>query len=389
MKRLSISVALLAAASCMLPRASAEDKLAVSPIGRVHVDGALYLPDGKGFADGLSLPEIRAGAKAVYGPWMARIEIGYSYGKVGMKDVYVRRELNSDSYMRFGYFIPHFGIRGGGSASYMPAMNPQIPETFFRTTTRKIGVSYGYAGRGWNADAAAFVGGRSLTLNSTEQGRVSVGAAGRITWNPLAEPGRIAQVGLSAAYETASHTRLINDAGDEEASEGFRSYSTGFPTAVSKVPMLAADISDVKGDLKISPQLVLSRGRVGFESQFYYMNVGRKNDNADYSAVGAFGLVRTLLVGAKEYSYSKADNGLGLPKPGSLEAIAGYSYTNADCNRASVDGGISNDWSLTLNYYINKYMVWRLRYSYTDVRNSAVRADGGVNIIQTRLQFVF
>ena len=62
---------------------------------------------------------------------------------------------------------------------------------------------------------------------------------------------------------------------------------------------------------------------------------------------------------------------------------------NADANSAKIDGGISNDWSITANYYINKYVMARLRYSYTEVRNSAVRPDGGENIIQARLQFVF
>ena len=44
---------------------------------------------------------------------MARVEIGYSYGKIGMKDVYIQRGLGDKDYLRLGYFIPQFGIRGG------------------------------------------------------------------------------------------------------------------------------------------------------------------------------------------------------------------------------------------------------------------------------------
>lgn len=368
---------------------TAEDKLTVSPIGRIHVDGALYLPDKNGFADGAALPEIRAGVRAQYAKWMARVEVGYSYGKLGMKDVYIQRWLGEKDFLRIGYFIPQFGIRGGGSASYKPGMLPQISETFFRTMTRKIGVGYMRYDKDYFLGAAAFVGGRSLTLTSTEQGKVSVGATARGVWHPIARQGAVAQIGFSASYETASHTRMINDAGDEEASAGYRTYSASFPSTVSKVPMLQANVTDAIGDWRISPELVLAKDRVALESQFYYMNLPRHKGAPSYHAVGAYGMVRCLLFGDKQYGYSESEGALALPSPKTLELVAGYDYTNADSRNAGIEGGISNDWNLTLNYYINKYMLARLRYSYTDVRNSAVSDRRGVNIIQARIQFVF
>lgn len=48
-----------------------------------------------------------------------------------------------------------------------------------------------------------------------------------------------------------------------------------------------------------------------------------------------------------------------------------------------------NDYSFTLNYYINKFMLARLAYHYTYVRNSGSGINRGVNIIQARLQFKF
>lgn len=367
----------------------AQEKLQVTPIGRLAVDGALYFPHGNGFSDGAALPEIRAGVRATYGKWLGRVEIGYSYGKIGMKDVYIQRGLGESDFLRLGYYIPQFGIRGGASASYKPGMLPQISESFFRTMTRKIGLMYTRHTPSWFLSGSAFVGGRSLTLNATEQGKVSVGGALRGVWHPVARQGAVAQIGLSTSYETASHTRLLDDDGDEEASPGFRVFSANFPTAVSKVKMLEADVSDVKGDWKISPEIVLSKGRFALETQYYYMNVGRRNGQAAYHATGAFGMVRALVFGDREYRYSSSEGALALPGAKTLEIVAGYDYTNADARSAGIDGGISNDWNLTVNYYINKYMIARLRYSHTDVRNSAVCEPRGVNIIQARLQFVF
>lgn len=369
--------------------AAAQDKISVAPIGRIHVDGAIYAPDKDGFNDGASLPEIRAGVLANYKEWMARIEIGYSYGKIGIKDAYIQRRIGDSRHFRLGYFIPQFGIRGGGSASHKPAMLPHISETFFRTMTRKIGLCYTDFSSDYFISAAAFVGGRSLTLSSTEQGRVSLGGSFRGVWHPFTGKEGIFQIGASASYETASHTQLINDAGDEEASPGFRTYSCSFPTTVSKVPMLSAHVEDAVGDWKISPELVLSKGCFALESQFYYMNVTRHNSLPSYTSLGAYVMLRCLLIGDDNYGYSNAEGALALPSPRTLEFVAGYDYTNADSRKCAINGGISNDWSATLNYYINKYMIARLRYSYTDVRNSAVSDRRGVNIIQARLQIVF
>jgi len=385
----TIFIAFLSILLQPLPNAEAQDKLQVTPIGRIHVDGALYFPPEDGFSHGASIPEVRAGVRAAYAKWMARIEVGYSYGKISMKDIYIQRSLGNSSFMRLGYFIPQFGIRGGGSASYKPAMLPQVSESFFRTMTRKIGLGYTRHSSKYFLSAMAFVGGRSLTLNASEQGRVSAGGSIRGVWHPIARQGSIAHIGMSVSYETASHTRLINDAGDEEASAGFRTYSASFPTTVSKVPMLEAHVTDAVGDWKISPEVTLSKDRFALESQFYYMNLPRHSKIPAYHAVGAYGMLRCLLFGDRRYKYSETESALALPSPKTLELVAGYDYTNADTHAAGIEGGISNDWNITLNYYINKYMLARLRYSYTDIRNSSVCGRRGVNIIQARLQFVF
>ena len=73
----------------------------------------------------------------------------------------------------------------------------------------------------------------------------------------------------------------------------------------------------------------------------------------------------------------------------SLELVAGYNYTDGSCHEAGIYGGRSNDASVTLNYYINKYMIARLRYCYTNVFDSDVTPDRHVNIIQARIQIKF
>lgn len=386
---LSPSMLLFLLSFVCLPIHGQNETLSVAPIGRIHVDGALYFPNHHGFPHGAALSEIRAGAKATYGLWSARIEVGYSYGKIGMKDVYIQRSLNPGNFLRTGYFIPQFGIRGAGSASFKPAMMPMVSESFFRTMTRKIGLSFTHYDPKSFISATAFVGGRSLLFSSAEQGKVSGGGALRAAFHPYIENGEILQIGVSTSFESGSHTRLTSDGDYEVISDGYRQFSANFPTTVSKVGMLEAHVTDVNGDWKISPELIAGWGRCALESQFYYMSVNRKHHLPYYNACGAFAMLRCLLKGDSKYSYSAADGALALPSPKSFEIVAAYNYTDGNSNNSGIDGGIANDYSLTANYYINKYMIARLRYSYTDVKGGVIYPHRSINALQARLQFVF
>ena len=56
---------------------------------------------------------------------------------------------------------------------------------------------------------------------------------------------------------------------------------------------------------------------------------------------------------------------------------------------AGIYGGYLNDWALCYNFYLNKYMIWRVRASYTKVTNRSGYADNECGILETRLQVKF
>ncbi len=90
MKTRSILGAALLIAAATLP-AMAEDeapKLKSQPTGCVLDDGALFAPTQNGhFSHAVALADIRGGAKASFGNWLAKIDIGYPWGVIGTKDV--------------------------------------------------------------------------------------------------------------------------------------------------------------------------------------------------------------------------------------------------------------------------------------------------------------
>ncbi len=397
MKTRSILGAALLIAAATLP-AMAEDeapKLKIQPTGRVLADGALFAPtqDGR-FSNGVALADIRVGAKASFGNWLAKIDIGYAWGVIGMKDVYLQYKFNDNNLIRGGYFVHQFGLQSSTSSSMKCTFEAPITDTYMNATGRNLGVMYLYDKDKFLAGVSAICGTQAISP-ANAMGVVSGGAITRLLYRPFHTPGTIFQVGMSGWYQTAMHSR----GKDDKISSGYFYYNAGYPTRVDKVTLLKTQIDDAKGVVKLSPELLFSKGRVALEGQYYYMNVNRRHAYEPFISQGAYGTFRALILGDKEYGYASADGGLATPKPKTLECVLGYNYTKASDAKAAIYGGITNDYSVTFNYYINKYMLARLRWSYTDLRDQgSVDEQTGqmtfaprshVNIIEARLQFLF
>lgn len=391
-RNISLIAAIMATTGLVQPVMAQDDdsegpKFKFTPAGRILTDGALYFPDGDGFADGVAIPDVRLGGKATYGNWMAKIDVGYGFGKLSMKDVFIQYSFNDHNLIKAGYFVHQFGLQAATSSSMKPQMEAPTTDTYFAGTARNLGIQYVYDKGDFFAGVSALCG-TNITTPASDYGKVSVGGTTRLVWRPYHEVGQVVQVGMSGWYQTAMHEKEEVD-GKPVVSPGFFDFSATFPTRVDKVSMLGANVDNARGMVKLSPELLLLKDRFALEGQYYYMNVNRKDGLPSYTAQGVYGIVRGLLIGDSSYGYSHADAGLATPGPKTLEFVVGYNYTNGSCSKANIMGGITNDYSLTLNYYINKYIIARLRYSYTDVRNSAVMHDRHVNIIQARIQFKF
>ena len=53
----------------------------------------------------------RAGVAAKYGKWYGKIDIGYAYGKVGLKDILMQYTFNKHQLIKGGYFVHQFGCK--------------------------------------------------------------------------------------------------------------------------------------------------------------------------------------------------------------------------------------------------------------------------------------
>lgn len=358
-----------------------ENKLVVKPSGRILMDAAFLNSSNKAVdeqcVDGVNVPDIRIGMKVSYGKWEGKADIGYARGSVSPKDIFIQYNFNKQNFLRGGYFVHQFGYQSATSSSFKVSMEEPETHSAFGVGGRLVGLMYEHSDDKFMGTGSIYTDAQSFKKQTNQTGYQGTGFLTRLVYHPLIEKGNFFHVGIGLNYELAAENRSNME------------FKAPYPVRVAGINAIGAKITDAKNDFKFSGELMAAKGHVGIEGQYIFMNVDRKGDAKSYNAWGAYGNLRFLL--NNEYEYVKNDAGIATPAPKSWELVAAYNYTDMNDAKAGFHGGKLSDWALTMNYYINKYMIWR-------VSGHIVRAGesdySGFNkntfrVIETRLQFKF
>lgn len=358
-----------------------ENKLVVKPSGRILMDAAFLNSSNKAVdeqcVDGVNVPDIRIGMKVSYGKWEGKADIGYARGSVSPKDIFIQYNFNKQNFLRGGYFVHQFGYQSATSSSFKVSMEEPETHSAFGVGGRLVGLMYEHSDDKFMGTGSVYTDAQSFKKQTNLTGYQGTGLLTRLVYHPLIEKGNLFHVGIGLNYELAAENRSNME------------FKAPYPVRVVGINAIGAKITDAKNDFKFSGELMAAKGHVGIEGQYIFMNVDRKGDAKSYNAWGAYGNLRFLL--NNEYEYVKNDAGIATPAPKSWELVAAYNYTDMNDAKAGFHGGKLSDWALTMNYYINKYMIWR-------VSGHIVRAGesdySGFNkntfrVIETRLQFKF
>ena len=358
-----------------------ENKLVVKPSGRILMDAAFLNSSNKAVdeqcVDGVNVPDIRIGMKVSYGKWEGKADIGYARGSVSPKDIFIQYNFNKENFLRGGYFVHQFGYQSSTSSSFKVSMEEPETHSAFGVGGRLVGLMYEHSDDKFMGTGSVYTDAQSFKKQTNQTGYQGTGLLTRLVYHPLIEKGNLFHVGIGLNYELAAENRSNME------------FKAPYPVRVAGINAIGAKITDAKNDFKFSGEVMAAKGHVGIEGQYIFMNVDRKGDAKSYNAWGAYGNLRFLL--NNEYEYVKNDAGIATPAPKSWELVAAYNYTDMNDAKAGFHGGKLSDWALTMNYYINKYMIWR-------VSGHIVRAGesdySGFNkntfrVIETRLQFKF
>ena len=363
--------------------AQEEPKLTAKPSGRILFDAAYINPQHQEdeLNSGVGIPDMRVGVGFSYDKWKGKIDMGYAYGKVNMKDVWLEYDFDKQNFVRGGYFIHQYGFQSSTSSSFKETMEePQSNAVF--NNDRMIGLMYEHSAKIFLATASVVVETDAMKQTTDATGHEALGAMTRLLYRPFAERGKMLQVGISGGIEGARYNS--NDALNHKQF----TLNTRWPTRVAKINSQSAVVTDAKTMYKFSPEAMYSYGRFAIVGQYFLNSITRDNQQETFTGSGAYVTLRGLIKG-RNYSPNMGDGGIATPDPGNMELCLQYNYTSLSDATAGIYGGYLNDWALCYNFYPNKYMIWRVRASYTKVTNRDGFANNEVSILETRLQVKF
>ena len=344
----TVPMATLTPAQPIEPAQKIEEKVEIKSVGRIHFDGGVLGANNyhNQFVSGIALADFRAGLMMRYGQWKSKIEMGYANQALSVKDVFIEYDFNKHTLLRGGYFLHQFGMQSVFGASAKISMEEPLSNSAFYNN-RLVGLMLMHQKDKFFGTLSLFAENEAMKKSTDKTGNQGMGI---------------------------SHSSYV--------------LKTYFPTRIARVTAQEATINNATFLYKFSPELLVAKGHWGLEAQYYYLNVNRKNGFEAFDASGAYAMVRTIIKG-KPYADADADAVMATPKAGAMELVAGYNYTDLSNAKAGILGGRLNDYSLTFNYYINKYVIWRVRTSYTSVGYRADKENTNLGLIETRLQIKF
>lgn len=363
--------------------AQEEPKLVVKPSGRILMDASYVHADHQGddLRSGVGIPDMRVGVGFTYGQWKGKIDMGYAYGKVNMKDVWIQYDFDKQNFVRGGYFIHQYGYQSCTSSSFKETMEePQSNAVF--NNDRMPGVMFEHTDAKTLATLSLVVETDAMKQTTDKTGDEAVGALTRLVYHPHTERGNMFHIGISGGIEGARYSS------DPALNHKQFTLASRWPMRVAKVTAQEAVITDAKVMYKFTPEVLYSSGRFAVAAQYFWNRINRSNGLHSFTGTGAYVTLRGLIKG-RNYSYTMNDGGLAIPDPGNMELCLQYNYTSLSDASAGIRGGYLNDWALTYNYYPNKYMIWRIRASLTKVTNRSGFDDNNVSILETRFQVKF
>lgn len=366
---------------CTTSNAQDEPKLIVKPSGRILFDASYVNAQHQEdkLNSGVEIPDMRIGVGFSYDCWKGKIDIGYAYGKVNMKDVWLQYDFDPHNFIRGGYFIHQYGYQSCTSSSFKETMEePQSNAVF--NNDRMMGLMYEHTTDKILATASVVVETDAMKQTTDASGKQAPGAMTRLVYHPFIERGKFFHVGISGGIEGARYSST-----DSLNHKQF-TLSTRWPMRVAKVDAQQALVTNAKLMYKFSPEVLYSFGRFSIIGQYFWNRITRDNGLPDFTGTGAYVTLRGLIKG-HSYSYTKTDGGIATPDPGNMELCLQYNYTSL--SNAGIRGGDLHDWALCYNYYPNKYMIWRIRASYTQVTNRSGFEDNKVSILESRFQVKF
>lgn len=384
MKRFKLSLQallplILVMAVSTIAAKSSDNELQYKLTGRMLMDGGVYFKNPNHFGNGTEFNDLRIGADVVYQNWKLKLGVGYVGNKVAIKDAFLTYSFNENHSVQIGQFFEPFSMEMLCS-TFDFRFNQSPGAVLALTNSRRMGVAYSYNTKHYYLCGGLFGDNDLSNMKNVSQG-YAIDA--RFVYRPLYEEGRLVHIGVAAIRRTPDGALS-----DEETKDMFIYKSPGVST-IDHRDLLLANVDNAKSQFKLGTELLIYYHKFLLQSEYIRASVDRKNGFANYTAQGAYAQCSFLLIG-HNYLYDNETACPGRPDGRSLELCTRFNYLTLNDRAAGVEGGMQKDFSVGLNYYMNKHVAFKLNYSYF-IPGAHVKEIEKTNfsVVQGRFQFIF
>ncbi len=354
---------------------STKDKKFYTKIGgRVQVDAAGYFNDANlGLQNGVELRRARVYLQgALYTDFKYKFQYDFaSGGKKGINDFYLAYTGLDNIAFKAGHFKTPFSVEALNSSKHILFTERSLANAL--APGRRLGASIYSNHKNWTATFA-------VAGDSVDDKNEGWGVAGRATFAPLTETGRYWNLGLSVDYRQPHANDVIEFKSSSETHVSTTSLiTTGEITDIEDYVVVGIESSAVFGAFSTQAEYIhtsassTANGSLGFDGW---------NIQAGYFLTGESRQYKNSILKNIKPEHNLNANGIGAWE-------LGLRYSGLDLNSGNINGGMQQDITVGLNWYLNPAV--RISANYIKV----LEIQGGTNdgespdIVQGRVQIAF
>lgn len=311
----------------------------------------------------------------IYQSVQYKFQVNFGDGKVTLSDVYINlKGLPLVGNLKIGHFKEPFSLDMMSSSNDVTFMEPALPTAFKKQ--RNTGLQFSNGILDGKATWALGVFKNTDKFGKTIEGKGGYNLTGRITAVPFWNEARHQLLHLGVAF--SRRTPSINDF-----------FIKSKPESHLALPYVnTGSIPDVSSELSFGTELAFVSNSLSFQAE--YIGLAVNTQLGDYVFSGYYVETAFFLTGehkkyaAKSGYFKRVNpkNNFGTGGLGAFELALRYSHL--DLTDQSITGGIMNDITFGLNWYLNPATRFSLNYIQANVAKT-----GKNHILQTRFQLAF
>lgn len=315
--------------------------------GRMLMDGGVYLKNDNLFGNGTEFNDLRLGVKATYQNWSMKMEMGYVGNKVSIKDAFAAY-TSGKHIIQVGQF-------------YEPFTLDMLCSTYDLRFHQSPGIS---------------------DLGNVKNISQGYAIDGRLVYRPVNEEGKLLHIGAAVVYRTPDSALP----GDED--ENTFIYKSPGVSTIDNRNLIYAKVDHAKYQLKQGVELMIAHQRFFLQGEYIRTMVKREQNFTNYTGHGGYVQCSWLLTG-RQYGYDEALACPGRPVGRALELCGRFNILDMNNEEAGVWGGAQKDFSLGVNYYMNKHIGMKLAYSWVmPGKHIKEISDKNFSVVQLRFQMI-